>query len=416
MSDPAKFNDNYAIKVNNVSKHFLLPHERSNSVKALFLSLFKTRRAYELQHALQDINFEVKQGEFFGVIGRNGSGKSTLLKILAGIYQPSKGHVQTKGRVVPFIELGVGFNGELTGKENVFLNGALLGFSHKEISKKYYSIVKFAELERFMDQKLKNYSSGMQVRLAFSVATILADSDILLIDEVLAVGDAAFQKKCLDYFRELKRKGKTVMFVSHDMNAIQQYCDRVLMIEKSKVVAVDRPAIVASKYHRLFSEEALAKEATAKKKDPAKTGISGEERWGDKSAEILSVEAIVQNPSNKDGEGVVIVRVKVQARKSLAKPIIGFSIKNAYLAQLLGTNTKRLNQSIPPLSAGQTVDLEWSVDNMFNEGTYYVDSTVAYDDATNVADRWPDATEFNIYREDNTPYQVYPNIKVTILG
>ena len=184
------------VKVENVSKNFLLPHERKGSVKGIFTSMFsKATKKKETQHALKDISFEVKKGEFFGIVGRNGSGKSTLLKILAGIYQPTKGKISTSGKLVPFIELGVGFNPELSGRDNVYLNGAVLGFSTKEVEAMYEEIVSFAELERFMDQKLKNYSSGMQVRLAFSMA-VRANADILLIDEVLAVGDADFQRKC----------------------------------------------------------------------------------------------------------------------------------------------------------------------------------------------------------------------------
>src|ERR1700742_3610312 len=179
-----------AISAQHVYKNFVLPHEKVNSVKSLFTSLFRKRsKSSETQHALRDISFEIKEGEFFGIVGRNGSGKSTLLKILAGIYQPTKGSIATHGKLVPFIELGVGFNPELTGRENVYLNGALLGFSRRQIDDMYEDIVRFAELERFMDQKLKNYSSGMQVRLAFSMAT-RAEADILLVDEVLAVGDA----------------------------------------------------------------------------------------------------------------------------------------------------------------------------------------------------------------------------------
>ena len=210
--------DNIAISVKNVSKNFRLPHEKADSIKSVFVNPFnKNRKKFEVQHALRDISFDIPKGEFFGIVGRNGSGKSTLLKIIAGIYQPNKGSVTVNGRLVPFIELGVGFNPELTGRENVYLNGALMGFSEKEVDAKYKAIVDFAELERFMDQKLKNYSSSMQVRLAFSVATVLAESDVLLIDEVLAVGDADFQRKCFEYFKKLKKDKKTVIFVSHDM-------------------------------------------------------------------------------------------------------------------------------------------------------------------------------------------------------
>jgi ABC-2 type transport system ATP-binding protein len=233
------------ISVKNVYKNFKLPHEKAGSVKSIITGFSRnsSRGTTETQHALEDISFEIKKGEFFGIVGRNGSGKSTLLKILAGIYQPSSGSVETRGKLVPFIELGVGFNPELTGRENVYLNGAMLGFDASQIDAMYNDIVAFAELERFMDQKLKNYSSGMQVRLAFSMAT-RSEADILLVDEVLAVGDADFQKKCFDFFRKLKKNKKTVVFVSHDMNAVREYCDRAVLIDKSKLVACGTNSII----------------------------------------------------------------------------------------------------------------------------------------------------------------------------
>lgn len=226
--------DDVAIKVENVSKTFRLPHEKQSSIKSALINFKRGKKTYETQHALKDISFEIKKGEFFGIIGRNGSGKSTLLKLLAGIYSPTKGAVRVNGSLTPFIELGVGFNPELTGRENVFLNGALLGFNRKEMQAMYKDIVKFAELRKFMDQKLKNYSSGMQVRLAFSIA-IRAKSDILLLDEVLAVGDAAFQQKCFNYFEELKAQHKTVVFVSHDMGAVRRFCNKAVYIENGNL-------------------------------------------------------------------------------------------------------------------------------------------------------------------------------------
>lgn len=227
-------NDDIAIKVEGVSKVFRLPHERQNSVKGTLISLMRGgKRSFEKQQVLKDISFEIKKGEFFGIVGRNGSGKSTLLKMLAGIYSPTEGTIHVNGKLTPFIELGVGFNPELTGRENVFLNGALLGFNRKEMTAMYDDIVAFAELEKFMDQKLKNYSSGMQVRLAFSVA-VRAETDILLIDEVLAVGDQSFQEKCFGYFSEIKKTGKTVIFVTHDMSSVERFCDRALVLDKKK--------------------------------------------------------------------------------------------------------------------------------------------------------------------------------------
>ena len=244
--------DDVAIKVNKVSKNFRVPHEKHNSLKDKAVHIFGPRNYTKFQ-ALEDINFEVKKGEFFGIVGKNGSGKSTLLKILANIYQPTKGNVEINGSLAPFIELGVGFNPELTGRENVFLSGAILGLSRKKIAQIYDEIVDFAELEEFMDQKLKNYSSGMQVRLAFSIA-VRAESDILLIDEVLAVGDSAFQIKCLNYFEQLKKQKKTVVFVSHDMEAIKQFCDKTILIHQSNIAKQGRPEKIVAEYYKINSQ------------------------------------------------------------------------------------------------------------------------------------------------------------------
>ena len=239
-----------AIKVEHLSKSFRLPHNKQDTLKGALVNLVgQGDRTYETQEVLKDISFEINAGEFFGIVGRNGSGKSTLLKLLAGIYTPTKGAITVNGSLTPFIELGVGFNPELTGRENVYLNGALLGFNNKEMDAMYDDIVSFAELERFMDQKLKNYSSGMQVRLAFSIA-IRARSDILILDEVLAVGDVAFQQKCYEYFYELKEKGKTVVLVTHDMGAVKQFCSKALMIESGELTLVGEPQDVALAYEK----------------------------------------------------------------------------------------------------------------------------------------------------------------------
>ena len=237
-----------AISVSNISKSFKIPHERHSTLKSKAINLF-SKVKYSNYKALEDINFEIRKGEFFGIVGRNGCGKSTLLKIIANIYQPSKGNVFVNGSIAPFIELGVGFNPELTGRENVFLSGTILGLSRSRIESLYDEIVSFAELAEFMDQKLKNYSSGMQVRLAFSIA-VRTDSDILLIDEVLAVGDANFQKKCFDYFEKLKSKGVTVCFVTHDMDAVEKFCDRGILIESGKVKLEGTPHQIAKLYKK----------------------------------------------------------------------------------------------------------------------------------------------------------------------
>lgn len=239
-----------AISVKNLHKSFRLPTEKASGLKQTIFNSLRGVKGYKDFKVLKGIDLEIKKGEFVGVVGRNGSGKSTLLKILAGVYYPEKGEVTINGNLIPFIELGVGFNMDLTGRENVYLNGALLGFSNEEMNKMYDDIWKFAELEQFQDQKLKNYSSGMQVRLAFSIA-IRAKGDILLLDEVLAVGDAAFQKKCNDYFASL-RGNQTVILVTHTMENVKKFCDRAILIEDGKIKLSGDPEKVAEAYEKLW--------------------------------------------------------------------------------------------------------------------------------------------------------------------
>ncbi len=239
-----------AIHVSNLHKSFRLPTERAFGLKQAIFNRLRGVKGYKNQKVLNSLDFDIKKGEFVGIVGRNGSGKSTLLKTLAGIYYPEKGDIIIDGNLIPFIELGVGFNPELTGRENVYLNGALLGFSRKEVDEMYHEIWKFAELEEFQDQKLKNYSSGMQVRLAFSIA-IRAKGDILLLDEVLAVGDAAFQKKCEEYFESL-HGNQTVILVTHSMENITRFCDRAILIENGKIILDGDPKEIAEAYKKLW--------------------------------------------------------------------------------------------------------------------------------------------------------------------
>ncbi|PFH05346.1 ABC transporter ATP-binding protein [Lactococcus cremoris] len=236
-----------AVKIDHVSKYFRLPTEASTILRTTLVNRFRGIKGYKEQHVLKDIDFEVEKGDFFGIVGRNGSGKSTLLKIISQIYVPEKGTVTVNGKLVSFIELGVGFNPELTGRENVYMNGAMLGFSTQEIDEMYDEIVDFAELHEFMNQKLKNYSSGMQVRLAFSVA-IKARGDVLVLDEVLAVGDEAFQRKCNDYFLERKKSGLTTILVTHDMNAVKKYCNKAVLIEDGLIKVAGNVDKVANQY------------------------------------------------------------------------------------------------------------------------------------------------------------------------
>ncbi|MES2971811.1 MAG: ABC transporter ATP-binding protein [Patescibacteria group bacterium] len=388
--------DEFAVRVNHVSKDFKLPHENISTVKGLFTNkLFrKNRHGYKVQHALQDISFEVKKGEFFGIVGRNGSGKSTLLKMLAGVYQPNSGRITTVGKLVPFIELGVGFNPELTGRENVYLNGALMGFTKKQIDGQYDHIVAFAELKDFMDQKLKNYSSGMQVRLAFSVATT-AKADILLIDEVLAVGDADFQRKCFDYFKKLKGSETTVIFVTHDMNAVREYCDGAALIEKSHLVTIGTAAKVAGEYSKLF----LAKDDEGKQK-LSENGKKKLERWGDASAEILSPKII---KTDKDKLRLEFI---LKAKQDIQDPIVGYYFTDSLDKQICGTNTQILGSFIGPYVKGKEYKITFDMINVFNDGDYKVTIAALRNNGSVIADWWVDAAELTIKKAQHIPYVI----------
>ncbi|MHA1279610.1 MAG: ABC transporter ATP-binding protein [Candidatus Helarchaeota archaeon] len=223
------------IALEHVNKIFRLPHDKKTTLRQHFTRIFQ-KHTYEKLYALRDINLKVESGEFLGIIGKNGSGKSTLLKLVARVLEPTSGNVRVNGNVAPFLELGVGFQGDLTVKDNVFLYGALLGMSRQQIIEKYDWIIDFSGLERFVDAKLKNLSSGMQVRLGFSI-TVSIESPILLVDEVLAVGDIDFQHKCYESFKKFRKDGKTIIFVSHDLNAVEKFCDRVILLEEGTAIA-----------------------------------------------------------------------------------------------------------------------------------------------------------------------------------
>jgi len=246
LAEPAATARSLAIEVTEISKSFLLPHEVTSTLKEHFLHPFE-RRTFERQQALKDIGFSIETGEFFGIIGPNGSGKSTLLKIIAGIYQADSGSVRVRGQMSPFIELGVGFNPDLTGRDNIRINATLLGLSRRDLDERFDGILEFAELERFVDQKLKNYSSGMQLRLAYSIA-IQVPFDILLLDEVLAVGDQDFQKKCVATFHQMRADGKTIVFVSHDLKSVSDFCDRALLLERGEMRALGLADEVIANY------------------------------------------------------------------------------------------------------------------------------------------------------------------------
>lgn len=386
--------DSTAIRVEGVYKDFLLPHESTNTFKGRFTKIFSRDRSADTQHALKNINLEIKHGEFFGIVGRNGSGKSTLLKIIAGIYQPTKGKVTVNGKLVPFIELGVGFNPELSGRENVYLNGAILGFTRKQIEANYKEIVEFAELEEFMDQKLKNYSSGMQVRLAFACAT-KAKAEVLLVDEVLAVGDADFQRKCFNYFRELKKNKKTVVFVTHDMNAVREYCDRAVLIDSSEIQYAGRPEEIAQEYSKLFMENSIE----------AVEGEEKDNRWGNGSAKLNKVTVTQQVQAINITADIVI-------SKTIEKLVYGVHVFSSNGDELTAMNNRMIGApDIKNLNVGDEVSIVWDMLNVFNDGKYYITLTLV-DSVGTVFDWYTEAAKFTVKRQERSTTAIFPPIKV----
>lgn len=394
----------FALRVNNLTKEFVLPHQRVSTVKSKIVSLFR-RFDNEMQLAVNDVSFEVKKGEFFGVVGRNGSGKSTLLKCMAGVYTPNKGNVHVNGKLVPFIELGVGFNPELSGRDNVFLNGALLGISPKEMQDMYEDVVEFAELGEFMDQSLKNYSSGMQVRLAFSIA-IRAKADILLLDEVLAVGDAAFQQKCNDYFASLKKdKNQTVILVSHNMSAIEKYCDRALLLESGKIVDIGPSNQIATAY-----ENSLLIEQTKKISATKEAGSNATSR--DIDLESVTIEQAGKTAKELKTGKDFSVTLKYKCHRELAGLDFGFSIKNHDRATIANISTVA---AIGKQSCKKgTNKVAFTVQNILKRGVYYINVGVAdVSDGYRPLLRQENVKQFMVEGE-NPASIVNPRIKVEI--
>ncbi|MGW8184825.1 MAG: ABC transporter ATP-binding protein [Candidatus Moraniibacteriota bacterium] len=349
-------NSEIAIKVDHVSKTFKIPHEKISSVRGVVVNAFKTG-GYEEFKALDDVSFEVKKGEFFGIIGRNGSGKSTLLKILAGIYQADKGKIKIHGMISPFLELGIGFNPELSGRDNVYLNATVLGMTKKQIDKKFDDIVRFSELERFIDQKLKNYSSGMQVRLAFSVS-IHANRDILLMDEVLAVGDSNFQSKCLEEFNKYRDMGRTVIIVTHDIAIIEKYCNGAMLLRNGKIEMIGKADKVGEKYlyqnmsdeeKRVLAEEKRIKKEQekkglkdAKEAEKLRVGEFRDEKGG-KIVEITNVELLDKDGKIKNifetGE-YIDIKIYFKVNKKVKSFNIGVGLYSEVNERIFGYNTQ----------------------------------------------------------------------------
>lgn len=381
-------NDDIAISVKHVSKNFRLPHEKTSSIKSGIVHIFKKKnKTIETQHALKDITFEIKKGEFFGIVGRNGSGKSTLLKILAEIYTPSQGKIETNGKIVPFIELGVGFNPELTGKDNVYLNGSLLGFSRIEIDNLYDEIVEFAELERFMDQKLKNYSSGMQVRLAFSIA-IKARADILILDEVLAVGDESFQRKCYEYFQELRDDKKTVILVSHSMDAVRTYCSRAVLLNNGRI-EVDSSDVdtVADAYSKLFVEN-------------TETSHNEKDRYG-------SGEIVFNKISKKTTNRKLVLKMDVENKttNSYRGVYIGINVKSE--GNLVTGNHLRYAKGYEnglTFKSKERKELILEFDNILSKNDYSIDLNIRANSGTLNFDTINNAVKLNLANSSGSKF------------
>jgi ABC-type polysaccharide/polyol phosphate transport system ATPase subunit len=360
-----------AVVVDGLTKRFQIPAEQVHTLKERALHPFRKQRFNQFD-ALEDVSFDVPRGEFFGIVGRNGSGKSTLLKCLAGIYRADAGRMVVDGRLSTFIELGVGFNPDLAARDNVVINGVMLGLSPAAARERFETVLEFSELHEFVDLKLKNYSSGMQVRLAFSVA-IQVDADVLLIDEVLAVGDAAFQQKCFDEFHRLRDEGKTMLFVTHDMGAVVRFCQRAMLLERGRVRVIGEPGEVASLYL-----EANFNRAEATAVAPAKPA----DRFGDGRAEILS--AWFDGPGGEPAKSIrqgqeCVFHAHVRFRERVVNPIFGVGFENAEKHYMFATNSTLVHETTGTFDAGDEVVFTVRLENVFASGRVYATPAVAHE-------------------------------------
>jgi ABC-2 type transport system ATP-binding protein len=361
------------IEVSGVSKTFRIPEHRYTTLKERVFRP-KRREAHSFE-ALRDVSFEVGRGEFFGILGRNGSGKSTLLRTVAGILRPDSGTVETHGAISPMLALGIGFHPELAARDNVLINGALNGIGRKEMVRRFPAILEYAELEEFEDLPLKNYSSGMMLRLAFA-SGIHVDADILLLDEILAVGDMRFQEKCFETIRSLQRDGKTILLVTHALAAITQFCDRAMLMDHGSVVSIGEPERVVNDYTTAALEEIVAQ------------GDAGAERWGDGTAEIIDlwfedVEGLRVNRFRR-GENVT-VKIRARFKEPLTDAHIGFSVRDQ-ANQLLFDVSEPATES-GEVDGGTEAVLATSFEGWLNPGYYSIWPIVAHiEEITHISD------------------------------
>jgi ABC-2 type transport system ATP-binding protein len=343
------------IEVRDLEKRFRVPTERERIVRPF------SRVDFRVLRALRGVSFDVRRGEFFGVVGRNGSGKSTLLKVLASIYRADAGSVRIGGRLAPFIELGVGFNPEFTARENVVLNGVMMGLSRREARRRLDSVVEFAGLGEFVDLKLKNYSSGMMVRLAFAVM-VEADADIMLVDEVIAVGDASFAQKCMDVFRERRRSGKTVVLVTHDMGTVQHFCDRAMVIHDGELRFLGDPEEAALAYFRLNFGGV----------DEGSAGSGGVPDVNVRLVDVWLENGVGERVENVEQGEPIFFHLVVAARRDLDAPVFNFHVSNDEGVWVFGFG-KSLAEGPGRVRAGQRITISGSIENPLLPGRYSVD-------------------------------------------
>ncbi len=357
------------VVVDGVSKHFRRPTEQMHTFKERALHPFR-RRSFEQFTALDDVSFEVAEGEFFGIVGRNGSGKSTMLKLMAGIYQTTAGQIWVRGRMSSFIELGVGFNPDLAARDNVILNAIMLGLSPSAARERYERVIDFAELREFEDLKLKNYSSGMHVRLAFAVM-IQVDADLLLIDEVLAVGDAAFQQKCFDQFNRLRDEGKTIVLVTHDMGAVRRFCDRAILLERGHLVREGDPQLVGESYLEMnFRREG--------QEETERSGLA--ERFGDGDARFIQLwiqtpegEAIIDAPQGHDLE----IKATVRFDADIEDPVVSVVLEGEDHRPVFATSSIWTEEHTGRFAAGECAQLTIRFATVLTPGRYFVTPSIA---------------------------------------
>jgi ABC-type polysaccharide/polyol phosphate transport system ATPase subunit len=365
-ADPSRAHPQAAIEVEGLEKTFRIPKHQVQTLKERALHPFR-RTDYDELKVLRSVGFTIPQGEFFGIVGRNGSGKSTLLKCMAGIYKADAGTIRVAGRMSPFIELGVGFNPDLTARDNVVINAVMMGLTPAEARARFDDILAFAELEQFVDMKLKNYSSGMQVRLAFAVM-VQSGSEILLIDEVLAVGDAAFQQRCLDEFQRLRDEGRTIVLVTHDMTMVERFCHRALLLTDGEIEMIGDPHDVGRRYiernFESFTEGAIAAQQTPPEErelPPARAEIA--DVWlADDAGERVNVLA--------HGE-TLHLHATIVAKAHVRDPIVDFWVDDEEGARILATSTRPWDEQ-PPLEPGDRIEVEVTTKNMLGNGRFHI--------------------------------------------